>query len=326
MNENEQGIETNDQPIVIAGFWRRLFAFLIDSTLLGIVGIVIGWVLFDFFVRLGGWGLVIGFVIALLYFALMNSNVSHGQTIGKRLMKIKVFDSSGSPLSISKSSLRFAVIGIPFFLNGAPIPAEVLLSWFGFIISLAVFGLGLSIVYLYLFNKRTRQSLHDLIIGSYVLNADAKSTDIKAATWKGHYIIVAMLLIAASLIPLFAGHLAEREPFKDLLTVQQAIQNEPAVGYATAQVGNTQSGKTVTTFISSRITVEKEIVDYNSMANKIASIILEKYPAAAEKNYISLTVSYGFDIGIAHMWSNRNFVFSPSQWKERINSQFKSET
>ncbi len=325
MNENNQDIEINNQAISIAGFWRRLLAFLIDIALLGIVGSLLGWAFFDFFVKLGGWGLVIGFVIGLLYFALMNSNFSNGQTIGKRLMKIKVSDSSGEPLSISKSSLRFAVIGIPFFLNGAPIPAEALASWCGFIISLAVFGFGLSIVYLFLFNKRTRQSLHDLIVGSYVLNVTAKSTDIKTATWRGHYVIVSILLIASSLLPTLTGHLSEREPFKDLLSVQRAIQNQPAVRYATAQVGNmlskTQTGKTAATFISSRVILAREIVDYNSVANKIASIILEKYPAAAEKDYIALTISYGYDIGIAYKWRNLNFSFSPSQWKERINSQ-----
>src|SRR5437016_12192213 len=131
MNDNNQITEANKETSAIAGFWRRLLAFMIDVLIIGVVGFILGLIFFERFVELGGWGRIIGFVIALLYFGLMNSAVSDGQTIGKRLTKIRVAKATGEPLGISESFLRFTIIGIPFFLNGAPIQSEVLSSWVG---------------------------------------------------------------------------------------------------------------------------------------------------------------------------------------------------
>ena len=71
----------------ISGFWRRIGAFVIDSILLGLLGLLLGLFLEDFFVEIGGWGRFIGFVIAILYFGEMNSKVADGQTIGKKALK-----------------------------------------------------------------------------------------------------------------------------------------------------------------------------------------------------------------------------------------------
>jgi len=96
-----------------AGAWRRLGAFVVDAFLLGLVGVIAGYFLFDFFVSLGSWGRVLGFAIALGYFGTLNSGIGHGQTIGKRLLRIRVVSADGSPLSVSKSVLRFAILGTP---------------------------------------------------------------------------------------------------------------------------------------------------------------------------------------------------------------------
>ena len=63
---------------------------------------------------------------------------------------------------------------------------------------------------------------------------------------------------------------------------------------------------------------------YDGLANKLAKIHLERYPGATEKDAISVTISYGYDIGIASTWQNRNYSFSPDQWKERMKSQSNS--
>src|ERR1700752_3195394 len=74
----------------IAGFWQRVLGILIDAIVLGVFGAVLGFFLFDYFVRLGLWGRLVGFVIALIYFAPMNSRLMNGQTLGKRLVRTQV--------------------------------------------------------------------------------------------------------------------------------------------------------------------------------------------------------------------------------------------
>ena len=67
----------------ISGFWRRVGALFIDTIILGIVGLGLGFALETQFVELGGWGRFVGFFIALVYFGVMNSSISGGQTFGK---------------------------------------------------------------------------------------------------------------------------------------------------------------------------------------------------------------------------------------------------
>src|SRR4051812_31819978 len=112
----------------IAGFWRRLGAFCLDCLLLAAIGLAVGFFLTDEFVRLGPWGRLLGFSVALTYFGTLNSVLMGGQTLGKRLLKIKVVAKSGTPLSVPKSLLRFLPLGAPWFLNGAQFSDSVLFS------------------------------------------------------------------------------------------------------------------------------------------------------------------------------------------------------
>src|SRR5881394_1297285 len=151
-----------------AGFWRRVGASLIDTIILGIVGWILGFFFADAFMRMAGWERAIGFAVASLYFVPLNSRLGRGQTVGKRALGIRVVSKAGATLGFPRSLARSVVLMLPYFLNGAPIPMEVLKLGGGVVFSEAVFGLGLSIVYLIAVNARTRQSLHDLVVGSYV--------------------------------------------------------------------------------------------------------------------------------------------------------------
>src|SRR5689334_4917032 len=149
-----------------AGAWRRVGAFVVDAFLLGLAGVAAGFTLFDFFVRMGGWGRWVGFAIALTYFGTLNSRIGHGQTLGKRMLKIRVVSADGSALPFSRAVVRFAILGTPWFLNNAWFSREVMTSPLTYLLSAIIFGLGVAIVYLFLFNRPTRQSLHDLAVGS----------------------------------------------------------------------------------------------------------------------------------------------------------------
>ena len=70
----------------IAGFWRRAGAGIADLIVLVLVGFAIGFVAEDFLARLGQWGVVVGIVIGVTYFGVMNSAMGNGQTLGKRLL------------------------------------------------------------------------------------------------------------------------------------------------------------------------------------------------------------------------------------------------
>jgi len=309
---------------VIAGFWRRLFAFVIDLILLGVAGSILGFFFFDALAELGPWGRLLGFVIALLYFGLQDSRFCHGQTLGKRWMKVRVVDADSRCLDVGRAFLRSAVVCVPYFLNNAALPQHLVMSFLlGTIVSLLIFGVGLSLVYLYIFNRKTRQSLQDLLVGSFVINTNVTSAPPKLPLWRWHYVIVAIILLVAMGLPFFVYRLKDASPFRQLLAAQAAILEEPSVTTASINTGATvfrsiRQTATKTTYTTSVITLRHRINDGNSLANRIASIILGKIPEASNMDVVAVNIRYGYDIGIASAWKATNYAFSPTQWKQRI--------
>ena len=301
----------------ISGFWRRVGALFIDTLILGIAGLILGLFLESTFVQIGAWGRLVGFSIALIYFGVMNSSISGGQTIGKKALKLRVVDSNNSPISIGKSVLRYLILAAPFFLNRAQFSNEAMLSLAMYPLSLVIFGGLFSIIYLYIFNRVTRQSLHDLAVGTFVVNANVEKQEV-GKVWNVHIIIVAVLFIAAAIVPAFTTKLAHSEPFKDMLSVQSALSSQPNVTYATISSGSStfssvNHGTKTTTFVSSQVFLETDTVGDAELARRLVTIVITNYPEALNKDSIQITLTYGYDIGIASRWSNHEHSFNPGE-------------
>src|SRR5579871_6571870 len=163
---------------MIAGFWRRLGALLIDVIVLGIIGMILGTLAFDWLASIGVYGQVIGLSIAWLYFGLFNSRMAGAQTPGNRLLDVRVVDVAGAPLGLIDSLLRSAILVVPWLaetfaeasFQQAPLAVQMLLA--------LMTGGGVALIYLYLFNRRTRQSLHDLVVGSFVVKGNVKGVPV----------------------------------------------------------------------------------------------------------------------------------------------------
>jgi uncharacterized RDD family membrane protein YckC len=302
-----------------AGFWQRVGAFLVDCVLLGAIGIVAGFFLTDEFVRLGAWGRLLGFSVAIAYFGPLNSRLNGGQTLGKRLLKIKVVARDGAPLSVPKSFVRFLPLGAAWFLNNAQFPESVLISFWTYVLSIAVFGLGLSIVYLYVFNRRSRQSVHDLLVGSYVVSADAVGPVAAAAPWRLHLGVCVLLLVASGVMPYFTKNLAANEPFASLLNVLRAVSSETWVVHAQVNKGktfmaSTAKGKRTTSYL--RITAYSKDPDIknSARAKELAKLALSADSSANGLDVIQVILVYGYDIGIASSWRSQNNAHSPAEW------------
>lgn len=304
----------------ICGFWRRVGALFIDTLLLGLLGYIAGLFLEDIFVQLGGWGRLIGFSVSMTYFGIMNSSFFNGQTIGKKVLNIRVVDSSNSTISLAKSLLRYSFLAVPFSLNGAPFTGDAL-QYLMYPLSFIIFGGSLAITYLYIFNRVTRQSLHDLVVGTYVVNTEASSQSLPSI-WKPHLIVVAVLFVAATLVPVFTSDIAESEPFKGLLAAQEAINNNELVKYSGVTEGSTtftssNSDSQTTTYVNIQAFLYKNEVDDYELAKKLAKTIVKTYPESLSKDLIQVTLSYGYDIGIASKWNNFSHRFDPQQLEKQ---------
>lgn len=314
--------ETGDTPPArreIAGFWRRLIALAIDGALLGVAGMLLGWLWFDVFARMGEAARLIGLAIAWPYLGLLNSRLAGGRTAGKWLLGLRVVGADGAPLDVAESMLRALILLAPLLLNGAtlaPIPFGVL----GFLQGLIVFGGFGSLAYLYVFNRRTRQSLHDLAVGSYVIRDDAEPAALPPI-WKGHLWIVAGLFLVVACLPLLTLRLLERQPFAGLVPAQHAVVALPWVqtagvhrGFMKMSTGERTDWVRVT--VRSRL---GRVLDDEGVARDVARLVIDKYPQSREQDMVIVNLVYGYDIGIASGWRSHqyNFPMRDERTKER---------
>jgi uncharacterized RDD family membrane protein YckC len=129
-----------------AGFWVRAAAYIIDLMIIGIIGSAITAV-----VKLSVNGVSdLNILLALIYFTYFwsNSSVWPGQTIGMKLLNLRVIKIDGSDLHIGGALLRYVglLISVIVILIG--------LIWVGF--------------------DPNKQGWHDKIAGTYVVKAAAQ--------------------------------------------------------------------------------------------------------------------------------------------------------
>ncbi|GLQ50950.1 RDD family protein [Dyella flava] len=313
------------QDLVIAGFWRRLGAFFIDSIIVGLVGALIGIVLFDSLARMGAPARLIGFVIALAYFGVLNSRIGDGQTLANRWLGIRVVDGQGQTLSLPRALLRYTVLGIPLFFNGLPLPGAALLSpVVGALVSLLVFGGCFAIVYLYVFNRRTRQSLHDLAVGSYVVRVQPEAGEAHFATvWQGHLAVVMVIALLSLGAPLIAKRLAQTDTFAGILPLYQTLEAQPHVMSAQVTRGSTsvwssKSGSSTTRYLSALLRVDAPMINDADYARSIAQTMIKGDPHQAQEDVVTVVLAYGYDMGIASWWTKRTYIYKP--WELQADS------
>lgn len=157
--------EVAAQPLPRAAIMRRMFAFALDVLVVGGVVASLGWVLFDAPWMTGAAAHTCGFAIALAYFGWMNSRFAGGQTVGKRVLKIRTQRVDGKLLSVPRAFARHGVWGAPFFI-AAMLPEALLATVLQAALLLAITGMVVC-------NRRTRRSVHDYAVDSWVVSTSA---------------------------------------------------------------------------------------------------------------------------------------------------------
>ena len=310
-----------DEAVVapFAGLRRRAAAFLVDGVILGLIGYVLGLALFDTFVRLGPWGRAVGFGVALAYFVPQESR--GGQSPGKRLLRLRVVDAQGRALGPARGTLRFAILGVPYFLNGAALPTKVATFAGGVPVAVMVMGGLLALAYLLVFNRRTRQSLHDLAVGAFVVRADARDAPGPARAWGGHRVIAGALVVLGGASPLLSAPLSRQPPVAGLNTLRQRLEAQP-------ELRSVDVSATVSTVHGATASERRELViegrvamplaDNVPLSTRLAGIALASYPDAGVLDAIEVRLAHGYDIGIASRWSDQTLALKPAQWADRV--------
>lgn len=183
-------------------------------------------------------------------------------------------DADGKTIAVWRSLVRFCVLAAPLFLNGLALRGGAVFSWWMIVPGVAVFGFGPAILYLIVFNRRTRQSLHDLIVGSYVVRAGHES-GAKPSIWKGHYVVLAIVLLIITLALVAAGRLlSSSDAVRESVAAYNGITQEQEVESAQVMTGNQyfwdNKGARTISAVTANVLMNQRIGDKTAEAVKIA--------------------------------------------------------
>ncbi|NRO99287.1 hypothetical protein GWC77_25710 [Paraburkholderia sp. NMBU_R16] len=308
----------------VVGFWRRSFAFWLDGLILALIGLALIVLAGDALMRLGQWGKLIGFAIGALYFTFLEGAPGRGQSLGKRLMNIKVarLDPTGlGPVRYSQAWLRYAIVGVPTVLGGSPFigsmwnaPAwQWLVLINGVLLAVWLFALG----YLYLFNRPTRRTLQDLATSTIVVPV-AATTGTRTPVRPLHWNILAGVAIVIAIGAGIGMHFMS-PTFRELGRVQQAVSTVPGVGevgvsVGTSRMSRSQGGTTTTRGAAISFTLPDSDLHCEQISPQVAKAALLDWPEAADQDYLSVICIRSIELGIVH-WRNQSAtVHSPGQW------------
>ncbi|HTD27830.1 MAG TPA: RDD family protein, partial [Xanthomonadaceae bacterium] len=228
---------------------------------------------------------------------------------------VRVVDAQGQLLSLPRSLLRYAVLGIPFFANGLPIDPESAMSApLGYVLALVVFGGMFAVIYLYLFNRRTRQALHDLVVGSYVERVDRAANPVPfPVIWNGHIVVVVLFAIFALSTPLAAIRLANTRTFADILPLYRTLSTQPHV--MTAQVTRNWASFNGSTshYLQSSLRLDAPLIEDSAMAKRIVQMMAKADRDIRTEDVVVVALVYGYDMGIASGWERHVYSFKPGE-------------
>lgn len=305
----------------ISKLWPRIGAFILDSIALGLIGQLIGLFANDYFATLNHQGLLVGLVISFIYFSVGYSKFTKGQTIGKRIIKLKVVDSKNAYLSISKSILRAAIITIPYFLLNYPLPFIIEDSPLNFYKSLILLVFLLCIILFVFFNKSTRQSFHDLLVGSYVVEVNSDS--VKATPQVNQKVLTIFYGTMGGLLVIAVLFLRpnSKDESSSLFPHLEKVRIEL---FKLNGISNCSVTKATTTFLSKNRTVTKYLDlslktefkpsfsdnDSKEIIEKAAMIAFNHYDSISNIDNIRIRLYYGYTIGIAKRYYSITDVWS----------------
>lgn len=160
----------------IAPFYRRMFAYLIDFTLLLMFFISMKYLYYGGFSRSTPEVLqthmgvdILTISIPMLLYSLVSEVMLHGQTIGKKLLNIRVISLDGGEPSLGQFIIRwmFKAFEWPFFFGYTIFTGE---SLFAYIVITGF--LGVIVVIIIAISKRN-QRLGDIAANTVVVNTES---------------------------------------------------------------------------------------------------------------------------------------------------------
>jgi hypothetical protein len=213
------------------------------------------------------------------------------------------------------------VLYLPILFNGwsAPFLQNPVGGWLAATI---VFGVGGATVYLFLFNRATKQSLHDLITGTRVVSTRSMTHESKKQLPITHLAAAAAILsVAATLFAVLqVGPLSANPVLKRMEKVCAPFSGDSRF-YTVGAMDNTlfMSGKrihSVQLTMWTRVPIDSKTA--STLSDEIAGRVFRSGVDLHDFDYMRITLMSAYDLGIASGAMSYFHNEKIPEWQERV--------
>jgi uncharacterized RDD family membrane protein YckC len=275
---------------------------------------------------MGMHGVLVGWVVSTLYFAIGNSSLSNGKSLGKRLIAIQVIKTNGDLLTPKEGLIRSLLFTTPYFLFdyvGELFYIPVLSSVFEALRISYYVGL----FYFFVVNVPDRRTVHDLIAGTQVrhLEYDKPAISLLSKLKIAGYVGIMVTIVGGftSVYFIFKGSVdtleevveANMEVLGALATDIYAL--DPVINVETTKINVTIENE-VGIEIQAWVNEDLSEIDGKAIYDSIVNILATKTFHINRIDYTNVELIYGYDIGIANYNIKRS-------WRKEINTKAEQE-
>ncbi len=198
------------------------------------------------------------------------------------------------------------------------------------LIIFTVFGIGVSNLYLLIFNSRTRQGLHDVAVGTFVVKPGVAGPLNPEPIWNLHWWVIICFLFMIALTALSKGisvdwqqksgyvsqHLQDERLIEKLGGVQMAdVLIWSPIRSDSGTRGNFLPKKEPATVI---VQWTGKIEAREAFADQVARVILQNDPHVQKQELIRIEIGRSYDLGIASGNDLSIFIHTPIEWSRRV--------
>lgn len=314
--------ETAAQPGQVAGFWIRLGSDALDAVVLWVVGWMLSLPLRGVFERLGERAVFVGLAISMAYTGILQSRFGDGRTLGKKLLGLRVVRLDGSLMSLDRSLVRYALMGLLVYQGAVAYALLSLLPFLGFapvqtVVSGIATVLFLGCVVVVPFHPLKR-GLHDLLAGTIVIRRGMPDPVFIAARTNrrnDRRIVIGAAALAAMAIGagvVVSQRLASFSQLNSLLTLADQLRESGVsnVGISRNTVWNSGGPPIVTVMGSGFIPRPSDggEPDWATAEAQFTQAVKRTLPADAGFDRIGSAFRTGFNIGIYKSYETRIYV------------------
>lgn len=291
----------------IANFWARIAAFLVDVALLAVVAGIISVALGDTPYLPPMLYRLIGLAFVLSYFGILPSSVAAGQTFGQCLFHLEVVDRHGALISLPRALCRACILWLPSLLSHLPLSLATQLSPAGLLLGFVIFTTFGGLCYFYLFNRITRQSLHDLLCGTYVVR-ERHREPITLSMSQIHFRVFPSLVV----LGLISGILVLQLPlFRGMAELAKCYAKVPGGVVTGINVMWLSTGQR---YLS--ITVMPDgTVPTREVVAQVGQLTLQQYPQISQMDQLIITAHYQRCLLLHTKTNDYTWFRPPQQWQ-----------